>query len=65
MSAAIESGDSKPAMNFYIGATHVEIYDDYCVQTQEEIDTILDRIAVKALDAFTAKKTAAGKEKTA
>lgn len=60
-SAVIERKDKKPAMNFYIGATHVEIYDDYCVKTQEETTTILDHIATKALDAFSANE-AAGKK---
>jgi hypothetical protein len=30
---------------FYLGATHVEIWDDYVVKTQEEVDAILDRIS--------------------
>jgi hypothetical protein len=30
---------------FYLGSTHVEIWDDYVVKTQEEVDAILNRIS--------------------
>lgn len=30
--------------DYYSGNTHIVICDDYCVKTQEEIDSILDRI---------------------
>lgn len=29
------------ARDFYIGNMHVQIYDDYCVKTKEEVDAIL------------------------
>lgn len=32
------------ARDFYIGNMHVQIYDDYCVKTQAEVDAILSRI---------------------
>lgn len=31
--------------DFYLGSTHVEIYDDCVVKTQEEVDAILNRVA--------------------
>lgn len=31
--------------DFYLGATHVEIYDDCVVKTQEEVDAILARLS--------------------
>lgn len=31
--------------DFYLGSTHIEIYDDFVVQTQEEVNAILNRIS--------------------
>ena len=30
---------------FNIGATHIRICDNYCVKTQEDVETILRRVA--------------------
>ena len=38
-----------------IGNTKIEIDDQYCVKTQEEVDAILERIGVMAYEALNAK----------
>ena len=50
------------ARDFYIGNMHVQIYDDYCVKTQEEVDEILSRVGEIWYNAELAKLEA---EKTA
>lgn len=47
--------------DFYIRATRIKIYDDYCKdKTQEEIRAILNRISIKALDSLKSNEHDAG-----
>ena len=48
--------------DYYIGNTRIRIHDDYCVKTQEEIDSILKRIGSIYADYLTRKLIEEGKK---
>ncbi|MFT8889451.1 MAG: hypothetical protein ABF904_11620 [Ethanoligenens sp.] len=49
--------------DYYLDGTHIQICDDFCVKTQEEIDAILQHVGDIHLDCLAAQAEQAAQDK--